>query len=358
MKKRWSFEEMMTPVWNTPVVYGESLTMLREDDGSACAPLLYAPARILSVTNAAGTEEYEEGRDWVLRDGKLCLTEDSRIFAFTKAEMYPAEPIEGKSFAMPGGNILFGEGNFFHLCQIAVTYKPVCCDWPGVTPVCAKAQLPRTWAALNEKRPLHMVLYGDSISWGGNASIRANTPPYQAPYGELFAEWLNRSWGAPVRLTNTAVGGMDSVWGAENVDAMVNDYKPDTVLLAFGMNDGNKTPEYFEELTRRMVESIRAANPAAEILLVATSTPNPILTDEKAPFWGNQYRFKEALDRIAADPAYGGGIAVADITGMQAALHSRKRFIDTTGNHVNHPNDFFHRLYAQFLCGMLSPEDC
>jgi hypothetical protein len=106
-----------------------------------------------------------------------------------------------------------------------------------------------------------------------------------------------------------------------------------------------------------MVESIRAANPAAEILLVATSTPNPILTDEKARFWGSQYLFKAALDNIAADPVYGGGIAVADITGMQAALHSRKRFLDTTGNHVNHPNDFFHRLYAQFLCGMLSPEN-
>ena len=110
MKKRWSFEEMMTPVWNTPVVYGESLTMLREADGSACAPLLYTPARILSVTDTAGTEEYEEGRDWVLEDGQLCLTADSRIFAFDCAEMYPAELVEGKSFPMPGGNILFAVG--------------------------------------------------------------------------------------------------------------------------------------------------------------------------------------------------------------------------------------------------------
>ncbi len=104
-----------------------------------------------------------------------------------------------------------------------------------------------------------------------------------------------------------------------------------------------------------MVEAVRAQHPACEFILVATSTPNPILTDEKAPFWGNQCRFGAALECIAQDPAYG-GIAVADITGMQAALHSRKRFIDTTGNHVNHPNDFFHRLYAQFLCGMLHPE--
>ena len=68
----------------------------------------------------------------------------------------------------------------------------------------------------------------------------------------------------------------------------------------------------------------------------------------------NSIKFYEITIR---HPVYGGGIAVADITGMQAALHSRKRFIDTTGNHVNHPNDFFHRLYAQFLCGMLSPEN-
>ena len=143
--------------------------------------------------------------------------------------------------------------------------------------------------------------------------------------------------------------------GQQAVEAFESE-APDLVLLAFGMNDGNKTPQEFESYTRRTVECIRAALPECEFILVATSTPNPILTDEKAPFWGNQCRFRPVLDAIAADPAYGGGIAVADITGMQAALHSRKRFIDTTGNHVNHPNDFFHRLYAQFLCGMLSPE--
>ena len=356
MKRYWSFEEGMLPVWDTDTVYGESLTMLRDETGAARAPLLYTPRQVLYVTNAAGTEEYTEGVDWYVEDGKFCLTETSRCFAFTEAELYPAEPIEGKSFAKPGGNILFGEGNFFHMRQLAVTYIPERCDWPGVRPACAREQLPRTWAALSEKRPLHVVLYGDSISWGGNASLRANTPPYQAPYGELFVEWLNRRWGAPVRLTNNAVGGMDAAWGIDHVDLMVNDYRPDLVLLAFGMNDGWKSVEMFEEQIRTIVTAIRAANPNAEIVLVATSTPNPILTDEKAPFWGNQYRFKPALDAIAADPVYGGGIAVADITGMQAALHSRKRFIDTTGNHVNHPNDFFHRLYAQYLCGMLTPE--
>ncbi len=240
MEKRLSHEQMMTPVWDTDTVWGESLLFLREEDGSAGAPLLYPPKQILSVTNAMMTEEYEEGRDWVLKDGRLCLTPDSRIFAFTREELFPVQPIPGGSFPMPGGNIRFGEGNYFHQRQVAVSYTVERCDWPGVKPVCAKEQLPRTWAALQEKRPLHILAYGDSITWGGNASICANTQPFQAPYGELFAEWLNRLWGAPVRFTNTAVGGRDSVWGAENVELMVNDYAPDLVLLAFGMNDGGK----------------------------------------------------------------------------------------------------------------------
>ena len=83
--------------------------------------------------------------------------------------------------------------------------------------------------------------------------------------------------------------------------------------------------------------------------MVATSTPNPLLTDERAHFYGSQPFQKAELDKVAA--LYS-GVAVADITGMQAFLHSRKRFIDTTGNNVNHPNDFFHRLYAQYLLGM------
>lgn len=356
MEKRLSYEQMLTPVWDTGTVWGESLLMVRDESGRAAAPLLYKPKKILSVTNAAMTEEYEEGRDWVLEDGCLCLAPDSRIFCFEKDELYPPEPIEGGSFAMPGGNIRFGEGSFFHQRQIAVSYEAEICDWPGVKPVSARERLPRTWAALCEKRPLHILAYGDSITWGGNASLRANAQPFQHPYSELFAEGLARLHKAPVRLTNTAVGGKDIRWGAENTQLMVCDYEPDLVVLAFGMNDGGKTPEEFEALTRKTVEAIREKLPDCEFILVATSTPNPILTDEKAPFWGNQYRFKPVLDTIAADPAYGGGIAVADITGMQAALHSRKRFIDTTGNHVNHPNDFFHRLYAQFLCGMLAPE--
>ncbi len=350
-----TFEQMLTPIWDTDTVYGESLTMVRDADGAAAAPLLYPPIEILKVTNAACNTEYREGLDWFLQDGCLHLMPDSRIFAFTQAELYPAVGQEGKSFPMPGGNILFSEGSFFHERQIAVTYTCKKGGWAGPVPACAKDSLPRTWAALSGRGNLHLLLYGDSISWGGNASKMVNAEPFQPNYGDLFSQALARAWGAGVRFTNAAIGGRDTAWGVQWVDHMVNSHAPDLVVLAFGMNDGAKSVEEFATNTRAIIRSIRKKKPETEFILVATSTPNPILTDPAAPFWGNQLYFKAALDAIAADPAMGGGMAVADITGMQQALHARKRFVDTTGNHVNHPNDFFHRLHAQFLAGILTP---
>jgi hypothetical protein len=43
------------------------------------------------------------------------------------------------------------------------------------------------------------------------------------------------------------------------------------------------------------------------------------------------------------------GIAVADVTSLWTKALERKTFYDLTGNGVNHPNDFGHRLYAHVL---------
>ena len=43
------------------------------------------------------------------------------------------------------------------------------------------------------------------------------------------------------------------------------------------------------------------------------------------------------------------GIALADVRSIHKRLLEKKRFIDMTGNNVNHPNDFLIRVYAQYL---------
>ena len=46
-------------------------------------------------------------------------------------------------------------------------------------------------------------------------------------------------------------------------------------------------------------------------------------------------------------------MALADLTSVWTELLKHKRDWDLTGNGVNHPNDFGHRLYAQVLSALL-----
>ena len=47
------------------------------------------------------------------------------------------------------------------------------------------------------------------------------------------------------------------------------------------------------------------------------------------------------------------GIGLADMTSVWNEFFKRKKDHDLTGNGVNHPNDFGHRVYAQILSALL-----
>ena len=47
------------------------------------------------------------------------------------------------------------------------------------------------------------------------------------------------------------------------------------------------------------------------------------------------------------------GVALADMTSIWTTLLEQKQDWDMTGNGVNHPNDFGHRVYAQVLSALL-----
>mgnify|MGYP003474722364 CR=1 FL=1 len=73
-------KELLIPIWDTDIIYDESIMMVRDKDGRAEAPLLFEAEEILSVTNTAKTEEYKEGKDYLFLDGKIVLTDNSSIF--------------------------------------------------------------------------------------------------------------------------------------------------------------------------------------------------------------------------------------------------------------------------------------
>jgi acyl-CoA thioesterase I len=59
-------------------------------------------------------------------------------------------------------------------------------------------------------------------------------------------------------------------------------------------------------------------------------------------------KFRDALASLV-----GPGVALVDMTAVWQKLMERKKFADMTGNGVNHPNDYGHRLYAQAILALL-----
>ncbi len=339
-----------TPLWNTETVYEESVLMVRDEQGRASAKLLFDPVCVLRVENVITGEVYEENKDYKVGKDGIELTEDSRIFAFGPRDLFPENPGPGESFPMPGGNSLFREGEFFIGRQINVTYRCAPGQWKGIVPELADKKLPRTFSLLRSGKPFRMVLFGDSISAAANNTRDLNLPPDQPGFGEMLHDWLKDAYESDVFYVNTAVGGMETNWAVEQAEARVAAYEPDLVILAFGMNDGGKTIEEFGKNTREVIRRVRAAKPDCEFLLVATSLPNPILTDPRAKFWNHQEHHMKVMAAIEADTE---GTAAVDIGSVHRYMMERKKFIDMTSNNVNHPNDFFYRVHTQFLAGML-----
>ncbi len=346
----WKFEPLhLVPFWTAQTMYGESVLFVREKpDGDAVASLLFEPTRIVSVTNSAGDVVYEEGRDYVWRAGSrsISLPAGSRIICKAPEDLRctPGSQPYALTRRDGQGEILFGGGLEYHAMQTLVTYEHKG-SWPTQVPTLAREQLPRTLTLLKDKKPLTVALLGDSISTGCNASGWAHGAPFQPPYQDLLVMNLERKYGSVITLKNFAVGGTDTSWGLASC-GKVSEAKPDLVILAFGMNDSAGRPaKDYQANIRAMVEAVRKEVPHAEFILIATMVGNSdwvALKQELFP----QYR--DALAELC-----GTGIALADMTTLWTEFFRRKQDRDLTGNGVNHPNDFGHRVYAQVLSALL-----
>jgi lysophospholipase L1-like esterase len=163
----------------------------------------------------------------------------------------------------------------------------------------------------------------------------------------LLVRQLEAEYGAPVALQNLAVGGTDSAWGLANIERVVA-VQPHLAILAFGMNDaaGRPAADYRANI-RGMMERISTACPKAEFILVASMRGNEDWTTLRHELFP-QYR--DALADLCRP-----GVVLADLTSLWTELLKHKPDRDLTGNGVNHPNDFGHRLYAQVLSALLIP---
>ncbi|HND56601.1 MAG TPA: SGNH/GDSL hydrolase family protein, partial [Pirellulaceae bacterium] len=176
----------------------------------------------------------------------------------------------------------------------------------------------------------------------------ADGAPFQPPYQDLLRLHLEARFQSKVELTNLSVGGTDTAWGLAQVEKVAA-AKPQLVLLAFGMNDssGRSAADYQANIVKIMA-AIRAARPECEFILIAPMLGNRDWIRLKHELFPE---YRDSLAKLR-EP----GVALADLTAVWDELLKVKKDWDLTGNGVNHPNDFGHRLYAQVLSALLVSE--
>ena len=332
--------------WDSGVIYNEAVMPLKEEDGTmAPIPLLYQADKILAVRDWSLKTLYEEGKDYLLEDGKLVIPEGSSISLIEHDQYYPTRKTKGKKMKSADGSsyvLICADGTFLHEWQLAVTYVHTDA-WTGTIPPAQGQSLPNTLSKLENKEPLTILVYGDSIATGSNSSSEIEKEPFAPKWFEMMEASLKQKYGYDdITVVNTAVGGTDSAWGADNAVENGQAYKPDLAIIAFGMNDVNTEPYTFTANLRRIVNTVSRGNEDCEFILIATMLPNPVTT-----FSGTQAEFRDAMKNTSwGDDSH---IVIADMTTYYEDLLAKKRYCDMSCNNINHPNDFLARGYAQLI---------
>ncbi len=348
---KWKYDAaVLEPFWRSETMHGESVLFYRQTTmDQARAQLLFPPLKILAVTNSSGDVVYEEGRDylWEPASRTITLPPDSRIVSRTDEEL--RRPAKSQKYELThrdgNGEIYFGASLEYHQMQTCFTYTHAPNLWKGPVPKFAKEQLAKTIAKLRDKKPVKMLLLGDSISAGCNASGWADGAPYQPPFSKLVERHLAESYKTDVSVQNLSVGGKDTSWAVTVTDDIVA-AEPDLVMLAFGMNDsaGRSKADYKKYLFE-VISKVREKRPETEFILISSMLGNKDWIRLKQDLFPE---YRNALSELT-----GPGVALADLTGVWTEFFKIKADRDLTGNGVNHPNDFGHRVYAQAIAALL-----
>jgi acyl-CoA thioesterase I len=350
---KWDYSPaQMRPFWQGDVMTGESVLFIRDTTGGkARASVLFPIREMLEIRSSAGDVVYQVGRDYTWKRGsrEIVLPPGSRIVASTPGDLRrPADSQRHRLTHRDGnGEIMFGAKLEYHALQTSISYRRQPGEWAGPRPRFDETILPHVIGRLKRQQSLKILVMGDSISTGCNASGWASGEPFQPAYPELVRQHLAVHYGSRVELENLSISGKTTRSGATMCDQGIPG-KPDLVIIAFGMNDsaGVSVADYRKN-TAAMIAKIRKSLPQTEFILVATMLGNrdwPRLKQERFP------EFRDALAELC-EP----GVALADLTTTWSEFLKRKKDWDLTGNGVNHPNDFGHRVYAQMICSLLTP---
>lgn len=311
---------------------GESLVLTGLEAGNLCFDqVVEGTITVRSTYDAhrSGVVVYEPQRDYVVdyAKGTIARTAESRIPDFKTNILYGKTEFDHNQFP--------GFGNGAHFVYVDYTTQN---GAPLFTPTPQADKLRQTRDRLEKGGPFKIIAFGDSITYGGDASEE------RLQFTRRYAQWLQEQFPkAEITFENGATGGDGTVQGLARLEEKVLSRKPDLVLVGFGMNDHNKgalEPDAFEANLVAIVKAIRTRT-GADALVFSAFPPNP---DWK--FGTHRMEQFAAATRRAAEKAE---CAFADVFAVWEKVLARKDLSSLLGNNINHPSDFGHWLYFEAL---------
>ncbi len=342
--------------------------------------LLYPIRSIVSVTSYDGSKTYEEGKDYVIEDGKLKVTADSSIPCITAAKYYnhAGSLINTKNPATGQMSPTYWGESMIKQWQVSVTYTHED-SWEGYVQESRLEVYQNFIKKLQDGEDVTVFFYGDSITWGACSSFLEGANPKQGSYAMLFVEALADLFDYTVKYVdtglvaamavapvptadyvagdrgtityvNTAIGGWTSNDGVLNFDKFVSQqvdkYGCDLFVLAYGMNDGGTAVGTTKANLKKIIDGVLELNSEASVMMVSTMTPHTGSNWDHDPIKQQERQLESLAKSYVKD---GKHVAVACVHSVSKAVQEHKTFNDYSGNNINHPNDWFYRVYAQTL---------
>ncbi len=354
--------ETVTPFYTGNVIYNESVLLIKGDDGKAVGKLQFKPVRILSVRDYTLNHEYDLSL-FNVSGRTLTVNDPDRVTYLTEKNLQGLEMPEGfylKNSVKEMTNTLtdcvlmagavYTESPFYYGKQIYVSYVYDTKDLNTSLYATYKTSvLPKTQAKLAFGDSLKICATGDSVMEGCSSSKKFNHEPFMDNFMMLTVQELKRAYNNEnITLSNQAVGGMASGWGAEDAQTLklANEH-PDLLYIHFGINDlgsQNSAESYYINI-KKIIDDVHGVNPDCEVVLIKAFNANPDIYDQ-AGF----ERYWAKLDQLASENA---NVYTLDMFSQSLALIAAKDYYSVTGNGINHVNDFSARLYAMNMIAQL-----
>ena len=354
---KFDLAEQVTPYYKGNVIYTE--TVLLEDDGTAISgKLQYTPVKVLSVRDYTWKTEYSADKYTV--DGKtISITKESGLPYLTSANIAGTEVPEGyrlvssisnvNTDCVLMGGVVYSESSFYYGHQIQVSYVYDVKDLKLSDFASYETSgLEKTKEKLTNGEPVKIVVTGDSVGEGCSSSSHFNHEPYFPTWAEMIKSGLESKYDSEVTLDNQAVGGMTSDWGSADAQtAKMKNANPDLLIIHFGINDcgGNNSANAFKDNIEKIIMDVQGANPDCEVLIIKafTTAPTAYNTDLFEKYWSKMDSLASSIDNVYT----------LDMWTQSLTMLETKKYVDVTGNGINHLNDYSARLYAMNILASL-----